>query len=321
MKKLLLRCLAVLLTGILVYTLLIATLLNLGWLYLLPNVKYTLGGYGYTLLRLQEAKKVKELDILFVGSSHVYRGFDTRIFQSYGMKTFNLGTSQQTPFNSYFLLKEYFLYFKPRYVVMDLYWNGLSANGVEAGVDIVSNSELSKNIIEMAWQTKNIVVWNSLLINRVHQQFASIDTSFQKYYQKDRYIKGGFIESARSGNAMSTQSLLQLPKQNFKSNPDQLKYLEQIILLCKENNVELLLTVVPVSEEYKNSLVNYETYANLIDKIATRHNLFLIDYNRKNELRLNTKVDFKDENHLNQTGVTKFNELFVLDFITYIGLN
>jgi hypothetical protein len=36
--------------------------------------------------RLSEIKNYKDIDILFLGSSHTYRGFDTRIFLDSGYK-------------------------------------------------------------------------------------------------------------------------------------------------------------------------------------------------------------------------------------------
>ena len=57
------------------------------------NLNYSLGAYGHMYTRIREAEKVKNIDILFIGSSHAYRGFDTRIAKEYGFESFNLGSS------------------------------------------------------------------------------------------------------------------------------------------------------------------------------------------------------------------------------------
>lgn len=62
-----------------------------------PFLKYPIGGTGNSYTRLSEVEDIKNIDILFLGSSHTYRGFDTRIFSKYGYSTFNLGTTSQTP--------------------------------------------------------------------------------------------------------------------------------------------------------------------------------------------------------------------------------
>ena len=47
------------------------------------NVKYPIGAYVHLNSRLKEVKGVGEVEILFLGSSPAYRGFDYRIFESF----------------------------------------------------------------------------------------------------------------------------------------------------------------------------------------------------------------------------------------------
>ena len=63
--------------------------------------------------KLEDLKDEEDLDILFIGSSHCYRGFDTRIFEKAGLKTFNLGASSQTPKEANLLLNKYLPQLKP----------------------------------------------------------------------------------------------------------------------------------------------------------------------------------------------------------------
>lgn len=57
------------------------------------NLNYYPGGYGNLNTRLKEAKTKGKVDILFLGSSHAYRGFDVRLFEQAGYSCFNLGSS------------------------------------------------------------------------------------------------------------------------------------------------------------------------------------------------------------------------------------
>lgn len=72
------------------------------WSFVMPNfmaknVRNCVGCYGHLFSRVRDAEKMKNPDILFLGSSHAYRGFDTRIFSKHGITSFNLGSSAQTP--------------------------------------------------------------------------------------------------------------------------------------------------------------------------------------------------------------------------------
>ena len=72
------------------------------WAAILPakfagNVKHPLGGGGHLHTRLAEVQDHAPVDILFLGSSLAYRGFDTRIWKERGYTAFNLGSSAQSP--------------------------------------------------------------------------------------------------------------------------------------------------------------------------------------------------------------------------------
>ncbi|MBP7450977.1 MAG: hypothetical protein KA817_13150, partial [Flavobacteriales bacterium] len=71
------------------------------------NIKYARGGYGHLHTRLQEAEHVGPVDILFLGSSHAYRGFDPRVFRAHGLTTFVLGSSAQSPLQTKVLVERY----------------------------------------------------------------------------------------------------------------------------------------------------------------------------------------------------------------------
>ena len=106
------------------------------------NVRSCVGCYGHLYSRVKDAEKIKNPDILFIGSSHSYRGFDTRVFQKHGIKAFNLGSSSQTPINSKVLLKQYLDKINPKMVVIEAYAGTISADGVESSLDLLSNNKI-----------------------------------------------------------------------------------------------------------------------------------------------------------------------------------
>lgn len=58
-----------------------------------PNIPNNL---SFSSLMFNDLRKLNNCDILFLGSSHCYRGFDPRVFKNIGYNIFNLGTSSQT---------------------------------------------------------------------------------------------------------------------------------------------------------------------------------------------------------------------------------
>ena len=53
-----------------------------------PNLNFNIGAYGHSFTRFIEAKSTKDVDVMVVGSSHAYRGFDPRNFEKSNIDTF-----------------------------------------------------------------------------------------------------------------------------------------------------------------------------------------------------------------------------------------
>ena len=57
---------------------------------------------GYTYITFRQFDRNAKYDIILLGSSHAYRGYDPAIFREHGYNMFNLGTNSQT--NLYLIL-------------------------------------------------------------------------------------------------------------------------------------------------------------------------------------------------------------------------
>src|SRR5690606_4167572 len=93
------------------------------WSLLMPdfmakNVRNCIGCYGHLNTRVKEISKFQDVDILVLGSSHAYRGFDNRVFEKQGLKLFNLGSSSQSPMQTNILLNQYVDELNPKLVVL-----------------------------------------------------------------------------------------------------------------------------------------------------------------------------------------------------------
>ncbi|WP_018612358.1 DUF1574 family protein [Segetibacter koreensis] len=319
MKKLIKTILILLFTSIISYAAVICIALALhinGWF---PDNKI-LSGEGFTLLKTREIKKYSSIDVLFLGSSHVYRGVDTRLFERSGIKAFNFGTSSQSPYNSYFLLKEYMSVVKPKYVVLDLFWGVSYGDGTESTIDLISNHELTSTIIKMAVRTHNMVTIRNLVavsLSRLFKPLKTIEVK-QESLHADIYNLGGFVASGYNDTEKYKQEFGHV---NSKIQPPahiQLEYINKIIALCKASNAKLMFILVPVTKEFKNKLNNYKEYTNAISDIANKNNIVFIDYNENRKLSLSWTNDYTDFHHLNTDGAQKFTKLLLNDFNAFL---
>jgi hypothetical protein len=277
----------------------------------IANIERTPGGLGHTLTRYSEIDQYKNVDIVFIGSSHSYRGFDPRLFKECGYSTFNMGTTAQSPINAYFLLKRYFKSLQPKLVVLELFPKTLSIDGLESYSDIISNVSLSPEIVQMALSIKSAQALNLVTV-KLLDEYLFRNTYQQKAVFSDTYVKGGFCETS----FVSLQNdLPKLNKSNLIVNKAQVKYLLKIIEYIKNSGANVVIVIQPVTKEYIDESNNYTELSKLIFQIAAEYSVPFINYDTL--LNLDTNTHFRDFDHLNQRGVVVTNK----HLITYIEQN
>ncbi len=314
MKKIFIRTAAVIITSMVSYLLVVylGTFMGLsGWL---PNSRIVTGKTNFTLTRLREAKSYSNVDVLFLGSSLAFRGVDPRPFREKGLNVFNLGTSAQTPYNSYYLLKEFTPKLKPKYVVLDVYWTMMNLeNPTESTIDIVSNHQLTSNMVEMALHTRDFTTISSLISNYISRLHTPLSKIEDKKSPIDKYIKGGYVEALNIDTVKQAYELSHLKVQHRTPADLQVKYLNKIIDLCRANNIKPIFIMMPVTKELKSKLANYQEYCRFVDSVAYKNKIPFTNYNDRKDLELISLTDFVDENHLSKKGATKFTRKFIDD--------
>jgi hypothetical protein len=299
MKRFILNNFAFAIFAMLVYVVLII----LSGLYapgfLKKNLLYKRGVRGYSYTRLQEAANTRNVNILFVGSSHCMRGYDTRIFNLKNQKAFNLGSSGQTPLQTELLLNEYLERLNPQIVIFDIYPALFGLDGVESGINIINNGTISMNTFYMAIKINSIRIYNTL-VYAFFRQIFKLDKNFKEPKTKDgdTYVKGGYIETHRKY------------KSNSNINPEivtislnQLKAFSRILEKLKKRNIAVVLVQSPMREKKYYSFKNNDE----MDSLLMRYGQY---YNFNKMLTLPDSM-FYDDGHLNQTGVNIFNRKLI----------
>ena len=264
------------------------------------NLNYSLGAYGHMYTRIREAEKVKNIDILFIGSSHAYRGFDTRIAKEYGFESFNLGSSSQTPVQTKLLLEKYLDSLHPKMIVYEVYPYTFTNDGVESSLDIIANGRIDYKVLGMAVSLNNIKTYNSLVYGYYRVLFNR-NKNFKEnsVISNDTYIPGGFVEKKMAYNKHTVEN--EIKKTEWVPINYQNIAFEEIVKLLKERGIKLVLVQSPVTK------AEYEMYNNndKIDIYFTGRGTY---YNFNKTLVLSDTADFYNSDHLNQNGVRIFNK-------------
>ncbi len=265
-----------------------------------PNINYRIASSGHMYSRLSEVKTAKDVDILFLGSSLAYRGFDPRVFSSFGYNSFNLGSSGQTPLQTAILLKRYIESTNPKTVVFEVNPVVFDLDGVESSLDIIANDKNDFYSLEMAFKINHIKTYNTLLYGFC-SDILGLNNSIKESSIKedDKYISGGFVEKE-----LSFYSPKSFEKKKISIKDSQLESFQEIVELVESKNIKLILVYPPISS------VEYNSYTNIsfFDSLMSQHSQY---YNFNELVSLNDSLHFYDSHHLNQNGVTIFNKKLV----------
>src|SRR4030095_14063651 len=270
-------------------------------LYLRKNLYFRDGGLGHMYSRMKDVKTTGQVYLLFLGSSHAYRGFDSRIFEKYGYTSFNLGSSGQTPLQSLMLLEKYLDRLHPKWLVLEVYPEVFCMDGVESSLDVLSNEEVDIHSVKMIGEINHVMTYNTFLYSSF-VQFAGMGKNYQQLENegKDHYLRGkGFV-----AREMEYFKHINHEPASCNCNATQLKAFDKIIALLKNKHVNYFLVEAPIT----NALFNSKTNNSTADSLFNSKGKF-VNFNTK--LQLDDSLDFYDAGHLNQQGVDLFDEAFI----------
>lgn len=267
-----------------------------------PFMRYRRCGGGHLCTRLSEARQVKDVDILFLGTSHAYRGFDTRIFAESGYRSFNLGSSIQTALQTELLLEKYLDSIRPKRVVFDVNPVIFGNDGSESAADVISNDHIDWRTVRMAFAVNKYKVYNTLLYG-LYRQVTGRGSHLKESssHLHDRYIPGGYVETKLTRNLPNE---VPLTPAAYTFSGHQLEAFDNILRMLQDRKIPYVLVQSPITKTaFKSKTNNY-----YVDSLIATKGRY---YNFNLSLVMDDTNDFFDDDHLSQRGVEKFNTALI----------
>ena len=257
---------------------------------------------GNTWLKMQQFDEHKKWDIIVIGSSHAYRGYDPEIFKKHGYSMYNLGTSSQDPVCSYFLTEDLLDSINCSMLIIDFYDRVFGCDDMEPKSDLIQNTKYDKTALKIAKATSDIRAVNMLTLR-----------FFNKFKEPLNTDTTGFT----NGFQVSKKFLSPLNKDKDKTgwkytrNEKQVQHFDKLLALCKKRNIKTVVVSHPLSELY--ALKDHKECVKSIEPLLHKHNISYLDYTELEEM--SGIIWYADASHLNHLGVPKFNEILIRDLI------
>ncbi|MBK9148042.1 MAG: hypothetical protein IPM12_09545 [Flavobacteriales bacterium] len=267
-----------------------------------PNIRYPLNGYGHQRTRMKELAQHPPVDIVFMGSSHAYRGFDPRFWLEHGYTSFNLGSSAQSLLQSELLAMAHLSRLKPKLVIVEVHPNPFRSDGIESAIDMIANRPIDAHTLGMALRLRDVLTWNALAYGLVRQATGADERLPEARVRgMDAYIDGGFVER-RSGNFDPKGSLKREPVEPL---PIQWNAFERMLKALREEGVEVILVEAPMTRwYYENGFSDHDAFERRMAASGRYINM-------NGKVELSDSLHFFTKGHLNQAGVELFNAALI----------
>ncbi|MCQ2527176.1 MAG: hypothetical protein MJ130_10460 [Lachnospiraceae bacterium] len=249
------------------------------------------------------------IDVVFVGSSHVYCGiYPSILWSEHGVSAFDLSISGQDINSSYHSIVELLKTQSPKVVFVDiygvlydgynntgnLYRNALSLrpsiNSYNLITDLVGKDEA------MSYSTKFPVI---------HTRYTELKRFDFQTNPVNIYSRGEVFYmciAEQSPDNFNTSEITEIGELNDTNKA----WIDDLILLSKENNFKLIFFVAPT-----RMTDSHQVQLNAATAYATEQGIACYDFNRYPELlNIDLNTDFKDYAHLNYNGARKLTSWF-----------
>ena len=248
--------------------------------------------------------KKNEVDVVMVGNSHLYAGVNPENMScALGANCFILAAPGTTLTDAYYCLKEAISVCKPKIAVIETYCiNNYRTHELRDGglYDLFQSFHARKNIPQKLLSTpvlftsKNyLAAWSNTIRNHSYilsdREQIMKNIKAKKFKKEQKLYLGRFI-SFPTGMTDTTMLKYDIPGvasvfdgNDYKISDEAKRYIEKIITLCRENNIEPVFLTVPM---YYRHINNYDVWKSrlteeltLFEPVAWLDLQFPYDYN------------------------------------------
>lgn len=263
--------------------------------------------HGICQARDMYAQPENTIDVVFMGSSHVHYNINTaQLWEEYGIASYDYSSAEQPLWVTYYYLQEICKYQNPQLIVLDLYCPARFK-------DDYQYYYLTDSLNGMKFSLNKVKMLNSCCEpQNLFDYFPSIVTYHSRYSELEEEDFEYLLASTEDRSSFKgyTPYFKVSPQKEPEWDCDAAggltakseEYLLKIIDYCRQEGMDLYLTVTPYLTSNEDELVY-----NRIHEIADEQGLNFDSSNYSyEEMGLNFKTDFNDDSHLNYFGSCKY---------------
>ncbi len=250
------------------------------------------------------------IDLLFIGSSHSYCTFNSKLFDHYlKCNSLNLGTDSQSFSITYSAILEILKRQTPKVIVIEVYpiKRDPSIPALRPHLDTMS---FSINKLRLIKNSLPITKWGNHLINTFYyhsrwKEFNILRKEEQKGYESwegktnNKGFDGYVWDSIRYSLTYDIYEKIynNIPNISFDISENYLKLLESLFKICQKKGIKIIIASPPVIDDYEVLNILYNPS---LKELMDKYSIDSIDFNT-GKIKYE-KIDFLDNAHLSLAG-------------------
>lgn len=260
------------------------------------------------------------LDFFVCGASHAMRGFRPDILdKELDVNSYNLSCSRQTMQGRYELLKLELNRNPAKTVVLELSYDSMTRNRDEEGPegDIYMLGKLGGFMprVRYFFSAVRPKEYGRMYYNYIDNGVNCIKKIIHgTWTDKNTKLKKGYAAYKRDDDELNQDLRKIYHTRSFEETiyEPNVDYLNKIIALCKEKNVQLILVTTPLSKVTVCRYDNLDTFREWYENTAAENGLQYYDFNliKDKEEKLPDSSAFSDKFHLGNKGAGTFTKMF-----------
>lgn len=260
------------------------------------------------------------LDFFVCGASHAMRGFRPDILdKELDVNSYNLSCSRQTMQGRYELLNLELNRNPAKTVVLELSYDSMTRNRDEEGPegDIYMLGKLGGFMPRVKYFFSAIrpKEYGRMYYNYLDNGVNCIKKIIHgTWTDKNTKLEKGYAAYKRDDDELNQNLKKIYHTRSFEETiyEPNVDYLNKIIALCKEKNVQLILVTTPLSKVTVCRYDNLDTFREWYENVAKENGLQYYDFNliKDKEEKLPDSSAFSDKFHLGNKGAGTFTKMF-----------
>jgi hypothetical protein len=289
--------------------------LALGWGLKKLGPEYADSPYGQ--VKWEDFRQVppSSLDILFLGSSHFLSGIDPAVVDSVSAQnSYNMARVGLRPASAYVLLNEVLETQKPKFVVLDIFHRTFTGSGFNHLYDF-GYVDYDQSKVSFARENFSLAENARLLLPTYNYRsnFPNLRPLLGLRSSKDNWQALHYKGYIRHNETVSQEKLKENEFLNYQFDqlqidPKNLVYLDKLVNLCREKDIEMIWVTTPLPEICVAGIKNQHEIDAYFQDLADKYGITYLNYNDpelRKHVSFSDSIDYSDDDHLNFRGAKK----------------